>query len=174
MFHKVLTVSLPYGSKSWDLTAPQRTRTERKRTLYEQYWDTNYWIRYVIKTKVRFLITSLLAIMTKNWRNWREHFRRISRISRRMGSGCTDPRFLDLGTSWRSVVSFSPLQLYPRGNKREANSHIWTESATSWKEQSRTLRNEMDSASFLEDGTGKRPTPWRLWQWPMPIRPILE
>jgi hypothetical protein len=26
-----------------------------------------------------------------------------------MGSGCIDPRFLDLGTSWREVVSFTPL-----------------------------------------------------------------
>jgi hypothetical protein len=30
------------------------------------------------------------------------------------GSGCIDPRFLDLGTSWRWVVSFTPLPLYPR------------------------------------------------------------
>jgi hypothetical protein len=31
------------------------------------------------------------------------------------GSGCIDPHFLDLGTSWRWVVSFTPLPLYPRG-----------------------------------------------------------
>jgi hypothetical protein len=30
------------------------------------------------------------------------------------GSGCIDPRFLDLGTSWRWVVSFTPRPLYPR------------------------------------------------------------
>jgi hypothetical protein len=29
------------------------------------------------------------------------------------GSGCIDPHFLDLGTSWRWVVSFMPLPLYP-------------------------------------------------------------
>jgi hypothetical protein len=34
---------------------------------------------------------------------------------RRMGSGRIDPRFLDLGTSWRWVVSFTPRPLYPRG-----------------------------------------------------------
>jgi hypothetical protein len=34
---------------------------------------------------------------------------------RRMGSGCVGPHFLDLGTSWRRVVSFTPLPLYPRG-----------------------------------------------------------
>jgi hypothetical protein len=31
------------------------------------------------------------------------------------GSGCIDPRFLDLGTSWRLMVSFKPRPLYPRG-----------------------------------------------------------
>jgi hypothetical protein len=30
------------------------------------------------------------------------------------GSGYRDPRFLDQGTSWRRVVSFTPLPLYPR------------------------------------------------------------
>jgi hypothetical protein len=29
-------------------------------------------------------------------------------------SGCIDPHFLDLGTSWRWVVSLAPLPLYPR------------------------------------------------------------
>jgi hypothetical protein len=31
------------------------------------------------------------------------------------GSGCIDPHFLDLGTSWRWVVSFTPRSLYRRG-----------------------------------------------------------
>jgi hypothetical protein len=31
------------------------------------------------------------------------------------GSGCIDPHFLDLGTSWRKVVSFTPRPLYTRG-----------------------------------------------------------
>jgi hypothetical protein len=30
------------------------------------------------------------------------------------GSGCTDPHYLDLGTSWRRVVSFTLLPLYSR------------------------------------------------------------
>jgi hypothetical protein len=34
---------------------------------------------------------------------------------RRMESGCIDPHFLDLGTNWRGVVSFTPRPLYPRG-----------------------------------------------------------
>jgi hypothetical protein len=31
------------------------------------------------------------------------------------GSGCIDPHFLDLGTSWRWVVNFTPRPLSPRG-----------------------------------------------------------
>jgi hypothetical protein len=31
------------------------------------------------------------------------------------GSGCIDPHFLDLGTSWRRMVSFTPRPLNPRG-----------------------------------------------------------
>jgi hypothetical protein len=31
------------------------------------------------------------------------------------GSGCIDPHFLDLGTTWRRVVNFGPRPLYPRG-----------------------------------------------------------
>jgi hypothetical protein len=31
------------------------------------------------------------------------------------GSGCVDPHFFDLGTSWRRVVRFMPRPLYPRG-----------------------------------------------------------
>jgi hypothetical protein len=31
------------------------------------------------------------------------------------GRGCIDPRFLDIGTSWRWVVNFTPRPLYPRG-----------------------------------------------------------
>jgi hypothetical protein len=32
-----------------------------------------------------------------------------------MRSGCEDPHFLDLGISWRWVVSFTPQPLYPQG-----------------------------------------------------------
>jgi hypothetical protein len=33
------------------------------------------------------------------------------------GSGCIDAHFLDIRTSWRSVVSFTPRPLYTRGKK---------------------------------------------------------
>jgi hypothetical protein len=32
-----------------------------------------------------------------------------------LGSGCIDPRILDLGTSWRWGISFRPQPHYPRG-----------------------------------------------------------
>jgi hypothetical protein len=32
-----------------------------------------------------------------------------------MGSGCIDPHFLDLGTTWRRVVKYMRQPLYPRG-----------------------------------------------------------
>jgi hypothetical protein len=38
------------------------------------------------------------------------------------GSGCIDPRFLDLGTSWRCAVNFTPRTLYPPG-KRSPGTH---------------------------------------------------
>jgi hypothetical protein len=34
------------------------------------------------------------------------------------GSGCIGPHFLDLDTSWRWVVSFTPRPLYPLGKNR--------------------------------------------------------
>jgi hypothetical protein len=37
------------------------------------------------------------------------------------GSGCIDPHFLDLGTSWRWVVSFTPRPLYPRGKSHSTH-----------------------------------------------------
>jgi hypothetical protein len=33
------------------------------------------------------------------------------------GGGCADPHFLELGTSWKGVVSFTPWTLYPRRNR---------------------------------------------------------
>jgi hypothetical protein len=39
------------------------------------------------------------------------------------GSGCIDPYFLDLGTSWRWVVSFTPLLLYPWGESPPPGIH---------------------------------------------------
>jgi hypothetical protein len=37
------------------------------------------------------------------------------------GDGCINPHFLDLGITWRLVVSFTPLPLYP--GKRSPRTH---------------------------------------------------
>jgi hypothetical protein len=42
---------------------------------------------------------------------------------RSMGGGCIDPHFLDLGTSWKWVVSFTPRPFYPR--EKSPGAH-WT------------------------------------------------
>jgi hypothetical protein len=42
--------------------------------------------------------------------------RRRAERWRRAGRGCTNPRFLHLGTSWKWVVSFTPLPLSPMEN----------------------------------------------------------
>jgi hypothetical protein len=34
------------------------------------------------------------------------------------GSGCIDPHFLDLGTSWRLVINFTPRPLWRLGDSR--------------------------------------------------------
>jgi hypothetical protein len=38
------------------------------------------------------------------------------------GNGCVNPHFLDLGTSWMWVVTFTPLPLYPLG---ESLRYLW-------------------------------------------------
>jgi hypothetical protein len=49
------------------------------------------------------------------------------------GSGCIDPHFLDLGTSWRWVVSFTPRPPYPQEksplyplDRRLGGPHSWS------------------------------------------------
>jgi hypothetical protein len=41
-------------------------------------------------------------------------FGKGKKVKLSLWSGCIDPHFLDLGTSWRWVVSFTPLPLYTR------------------------------------------------------------
>jgi hypothetical protein len=59
--------------------------------------QTFYWS---IKVKVK------LSLYLTNWALCHEGI---------WGSGCIYPHFLDLGTSWRWVVSFTPWPLYTRG-----------------------------------------------------------
>jgi hypothetical protein len=53
-----------------------------------------------------------------------------------VGSGCIDPRFIDLCTSWRRVVSFTPLPFYPRG-KRPRYPFKWRLGGCQKKERSK-------------------------------------
>jgi hypothetical protein len=69
------------------------------------------------------------------------------------GSGCIDPHFLDLGASWRWVVSFTPRPLYPR-----RKSPRYPLDRRLGGPQSRSGRRGADK---ILDLTGTRtPTPW--------------
>jgi hypothetical protein len=71
-----------------------------------------------------------------------------------MGSGCIYPHFLDLGTSWRWVVSFTVLPLYPRYALDR-----WTAS-----------RSGRSGKKKILDSTGTRtPTPRSSSPWPVAI-----
>jgi hypothetical protein len=52
-----------------------------------------------------------------------------------------DPRFLGLGTSWRRVVSFTPLPLYPRGKSTR-----YASDEAGW---ARAILDGMDKLKFL-------------------------
>jgi hypothetical protein len=65
-----------------------------------------------------------------------------------MGSGCIDPHFLDLGTSWRWLVTFTPRPLYPRGK-----SHRYTLDRRLAGLQSQSGRSAEDK---ILDPTGTR------------------
>jgi hypothetical protein len=79
------------SEKSVDFQRTKRRYIPEDRTLHNH--------RCKVKGKV---VTVLNELSTMPWR--------------RMGCGCIDPHFLDLGTSWRWVVSFTPRPLYPQGN----------------------------------------------------------
>jgi hypothetical protein len=78
----------------------------------------------------------------------------ISTTPRRLlCGGCIDPYFLDLGTSWRWVVSFTPRPLYPRGKSSQ-----YPLDMRMGGPQSRSGQRE-DEKNL--DPTGTRiPTPW--------------
>jgi hypothetical protein len=67
-----------------------------------------YVVTYVFKKKSSTTINKKVKLFLC-WTNWALHHEGVWR------SGCIDPHFLDLGTSWRWVVSFTPRPLYPRG-----------------------------------------------------------
>jgi hypothetical protein len=80
---------------------------------YMQYASQNLYDHEIIRQKVK-LSLCLTNSALRNEDVW--------------GSGCIYPHFLDLDTSWRWVVSFTPLPLYPR--ERAPGTHFiggWVE-----------------------------------------------
>jgi hypothetical protein len=65
------------------------------------------------------------------------------------GSGCIDPHFLDLGTSWRLVVSFTLRPLYPEIFPSEP---IWT----MWRRENSWLYRDSNSDSSVVDPVASR------------------
>jgi hypothetical protein len=63
--------------------------------------ESLYLFYYIRKGKVKF------SLVLTNWELRHEDVR---------GSGCIDPRILDLRKSWGWLVNFTPQPLYPRGN----------------------------------------------------------
>jgi hypothetical protein len=65
--------------------------------LFEAQWNVTF-IRKVVKIKLSLCLANEALHHEDVW-----------------GSGCIDPRTLDLDTSWESVVKFMRRSLYPRG-----------------------------------------------------------
>jgi hypothetical protein len=82
------------------------------------------------------------------------------------GSGCIDPHFPDLGTSWRWVVSFTPRPFYHQGKPR-----YLLDRRLGWP-QSRSGRR---GAEKIRDPTGTRtPTPRSSSPYPVAIATALS
>jgi hypothetical protein len=73
------------------------------------------------------------------------------------GSGCIDPHFLDLGTSWRWVVNFTTWPIYPRGRSPQ-----YPLDRRFGGRQSRSGRFEEEN---ILDRTGTRTCFWWLGSW---------
>jgi hypothetical protein len=90
-----------------------------------------------------------------------------------MGSGCIDPHFLDLGTSWRWVVSSTPLPLYPR--ERVPGTHF----VGGWVDPRAGL-DHMEKWKFLphRDSYSRppivQPVASRYTDWAIPAHQVLQ
>jgi hypothetical protein len=86
------------------------------------------------------------------------------------GSGCIDPRFLDLGSGWKRVFSFTPRPLYLRGKgpgthwigDLVAAEHIWT----LWTENSWPLGNSARSQTLSRVPEEAMKDEIRFWRQP--------
>jgi hypothetical protein len=84
-----------------------------------------------------------------------------------MVSGCIDPHFLDLGTSWRWVVNFTPRPLYPRGKSprysldrrlRGPSGPVWT----IWRRENSWPYRKSNSDPSVVQPVASRYTDWAI------------
>jgi hypothetical protein len=83
------------------------------------------------------------------------------------GSVCIDPHFLDLGISWRWVVSFTPLPLYPRGKSPQhpLDRRLGGPQApvlTTWRRENSWLYRDSNSDSSLVQPVASRNTDYAI------------
>jgi hypothetical protein len=88
---------LPHHGLAWPLAV-----TTLRQKIYESQSRTAMGQLFTVERDIKGKIVAVLNELS-------------TRPRRRMGSWRIDPYFLDLGTSWRWVVSFVPRPLYPQG-----------------------------------------------------------
>jgi hypothetical protein len=84
------------------------------------------------------------------------------------GSKCIDPGFLDLGTIWRSVVSFTPRALYPWAKSPRYPVDRRLGRPQNWS----ALCGEEKILATTKDS--QTPTPWSSSLWPVAIPTVLS
>jgi hypothetical protein len=87
------------------------------------------------------------------------------------GSGCIDPHFHDLGTSWKWVVSFIPRPLYPR--ERAPSTHCiggWVDPRGGLDD---TEKWKFLTLPGLELRPLGRPSDFKLWNYILLINVII-
>jgi hypothetical protein len=79
-------------------------------------------------------------------------------------SGCIDPGFLDLGTSWRWVVSFTPRPLYPRGKspRYPLNTRLSGPVWTTWRSENSWPYRDSNSDPSVGQPEASRYTDWAI------------
>jgi hypothetical protein len=88
----IASETISYNLISW---APEQVYLTQTSTLV---WFCDTSLHFITKVKLALCLTDQSLYHDSVW-----------------GSGCIDPYFLDLGISWRGVVSFTPQPLYLRG-----------------------------------------------------------
>jgi hypothetical protein len=74
-----------------------------------------YQLSYADRGNVAVFIITLGAVHSSSSSGTDVRAKVVPVLRRCRGSGCIDKHLLNLGTSWRRVVSFTPRLLYPQG-----------------------------------------------------------